>query len=139
MFSPVLWSSLGYTIPLKRMEREKVTNLNTGYYWIRRDAEFDNYQLSGYYEGDYMIASGMQHENGKRMFYPQFGFSYRGINTSIEVLFVENGNTHSIWKYYLNMTSDDWQYFGKNLSDVGFLSTAWSSDTELDWQVRGNL
>ncbi len=136
-FSPTLMENLSFTVPLKRMERQKVTDLSSGFYWIRKDAQFDNYQLSGYYEGDYMIASAIQHTTGRTnlMFYPQFGFAYKGINTTIEVLFVENENIHSIWKHYLNLTSDDWHYFGKNLTEVTFLHDAWQANTDLDWQV----
>ena len=30
----------------------------------------------------------------------------------------------------------EWKYFSKNISEVGFISTAWNGTTEVEWQVR---
>ena len=89
------------------------------------------------------MVSAIQVEEGPRLFDTTFGFFYKAKNTNIKVVFVEKAsNTQHVQFDMLENppnneidTTSSWKYFSKNLSDVSFLTTAWSANTKLEWQV----
>ena len=104
----------------------------------------DNYVLTGTTaDTNYALASAVQVEEGRRLFYPQFGFFYKAKNTRLKVIFVEKASKtkHEILNVMENRLNNDierepeWKYFAKNLSDVSFLTTAWRGNTKVEWQV----
>ena len=92
----------------------------------------------------YALISPIQIEKGPRLLFPHFGFYYRAKNTRIRVIFLEkSSNTqHNIMDNWVNTPDDeierevDWKYFSKNISEVSFISTAWSGTSEVEWQVQ---
>ena len=99
--------------------------------------------MSGTTDGtNYALLSAAQVEEGPRLIPPHFGFFYKAKNTRIKVIFVEKPSTqHVIMNILENELNNEierepeWKYYGKNLSDVTFLSTAWSGNTRVEWQV----
>ena len=59
-------SSLIASKPFRRMERVKVTDFTDENYWISEQTLTDNYQLAGFYIGDYMLLSQWIREKGHR-------------------------------------------------------------------------
>ena len=91
---------------------------------------------------NYALLSAAQVEEGPRLLSPHFGFFYKAKNTKIKVILVEKPSTqHVILNILENELNNEierkpeWKYYGKNLSDVTFLSTAWSGNTRVEWQV----
>ena len=91
----------------------------------------------------YGLVSSMQIEKGNRIMSPIFGFYYRAKRTRVKVIFLETStNTqHEIMNKDINTANDEietaneWKYFFKNISEVNFISTAWGTTDELEWQV----
>ena len=73
---------------------------------------------------------------------PIFGFYYRAKRTRVKVIFLETStNTqHEIMNKDINTANDEietaneWKYFFKNISEVSFISTAWETTDEMEWQ-----
>ena len=91
----------------------------------------------------YGLVSSMQIEKGNRIMSPIFGFYYRAKRTRVKVIFLETStNTqHEIMNKDINTANDEietaneWKYFFKNISEVNFISTAWGTTDEMEWQV----
>ena len=55
---------------------------------------------------------------------------------------MSSNTQHTILNTMVNDLNDDverefeWKYFSKNISEVPFISTAWGSSTEVEWQVE---
>ena len=93
---------------------------------------------------NYALVSAIQVEEGPRLFYPHLGFYYKAANTRLKVILVEtaSGTKHEIKNNLLNAHDnelerhEEWRYFTQNLTDVSFLSSAWSGSTRTEWQVH---
>ena len=93
---------------------------------------------------NYALVSPIQVEQGPRLFYPHLGFYYKAANTRLKVILVEtaSGTKNEIKNSLANPHDgekerhEEWQYFTQNLTDVSFLSSAWSGSTRTEWQVR---
>ena len=91
----------------------------------------------------YGLVSSVQIEKGNRIMSPIFGFYYRAKRTRVKVIFLETStNTqHEIMNKDINTANDEietaneWKYFFKNISEVNFISTAWGTTDEMEWQV----
>ena len=100
--------------------------------------------LVGAAQDNYGLVSAIQVEEGPRLFHPHFGFYYKALNTRVKVIFVEtsSGTQHEIMNSLVNAFDNEierimeWRHFSQNLSDVSFLSTAWSGNTKIEWQVK---
>ena len=97
----------------------------------------ENYYLLGNTVGKYSLSSPIQREEGKRWFYPHFGFAYKLVNANVKVVFISGSTQLVVLDKTDNVLNDNWQYFFTNLSDVNFLNTAWtdSDEAELFWQI----
>ena len=90
----------------------------------------------------YGLVSSVQIEKGNRIMSPIFGFYYRAKRTRVKVIFLETStNTqHEIMNKDINTANDEietaneWKYFFKNISEVNFISTAWGTTDEMEWQ-----
>ena len=49
----------------------------------------ENYFLIGNVAGKYTLSSPILREEGKRLFYPHFGFAYKAIDANVKVEFVK--------------------------------------------------
>ena len=91
----------------------------------------------------YGLVSSVQIEKGNRIMSPIFGFYYRAKRTRVKVIFLETStNTqYEIMNKDINTANDEietaneWKYFFKNISEVNFISTAWGTTDEMEWQV----
>ena len=101
----------------------------------------ENYFLIGNVVGKYTLSSPILREEGKRLFYPHFGFAYKAIDANVKVIFVSDvggANTQTVlFDKSDHSLNTNWQYFFTNLSDVTFLSDVWSdsAEPELLWQI----
>ena len=112
-----------------------------------------NYVLMGKYDAvlangnewmEYHLVSAVQYENGRRMFWPHFGFFYKAAATKISVHMYDISSTslHSVIDLGVvnplgNEISDDmdWMYVSKNLSTIDEFITMWDANTDKLWQV----
>ena len=92
----------------------------------------------------YQLVSAVQVESGPRLFWPHFGFFYKAKNTKVKVIFLEksSGTQHNVLDIMVNELNNEiereseWKYFSKNISEISFISTAWSGTSDVEWQVR---
>ena len=66
-----------------------------------------------------------------------FGFAYKGKSSTVKVVIRQVAPTAAT-KVVTSLAAnfEAWNYFSKNLSDVDFLRTAWSStSTKAEWMV----
>ena len=112
-----------------------------------------NYVLMGKYDAvlangnnwmEYQLVSAVQYENGRRMFWPHFGFFYKAAATKISVHMYDlsSSSLHNIIDLGVvnplnNEISEemDWMYVSKNLSTIDEFDTLWNANTDKLWQV----
>ena len=111
-----------------------------------------NYVLMGKYDAaltsgswmEYQLVSSVQVENGRRMFWPHFGFFYKAVATKISVHMYDlsSASLHTVVDLGLvnpvgNAISKDtdWKYLSKNLSALTEFTSMWDANTEKLWQV----
>ena len=62
----------------------------------------------------------------------------------MKVIFLEksSGTQHNVLDIMVNELNNEiereseWKYFSKNISEISFISTAWSGTSDVEWQVR---
>ncbi len=100
----------------------------------------DNFVLSAKTAGEYALFSPIQRDSDPKMFDPFFGFAVKGKSSKVRVIVRQISPKTSFQDLtpgaFLNVNSDSWSYFSRNLSNVQFLSSAWSSSTPIEWQVK---
>ena len=73
------------------------------------------------------------------MFDPWFGFAYKGSAAKIQVTIQQLSPTVLVQDLspaaFIDANYDSWNYFSKNLSNVNFLASAWTTGVAIEWQV----
>ena len=112
-----------------------------------------NYVLMGKYDAvlangkdwmEYQLVSSVQYENGRRMFWPHFGFFYKAAATKISVHMYDlsSQSLHPVIDLGVvnpldNEISEDmdWMYVSKNFSTITEFIDMWDANTDKLWQV----
>ena len=96
--------------------------------------------LSAKSAGEYALFSPIQRDVEPKMFDPFFGFAVKGKNSKVRVIVRRISPTASFQDLtpgtFLNVNSESWSYFSRNLSNIQFLASAWTTSTPIEWQVK---
>ena len=109
-----------------------------GNYWRIANSKSDNFIMMGNNPGNYHLVSPILREFGPRQHNPHFGFVYRGNKASLKVLFLEDSDPSKPHEVFAsNLEANVWTYFGKNLSEIDFIKSAWyDNPTDVkEWQI----
>ena len=96
----------------------------------------DNYVLSGYTAGSYVLFSSPQREHGPRLYDPFFGFAYMGKNSQIRVVLLKGSAIVEDLTPTPSLSVSDlsWKYFSRNLTTLTNSPFLWPMYTV--WQVK---
>ncbi len=96
--------------------------------------------LSGKSVGEYALFSPIQKDVELKIFDLFFGFAFKGKNSKVRVIARQILPTTLLQDLTpatsLNANSESWSYFSRNLSNIQFLASAWSSNAPIEWQVK---